>query len=316
MVKRSLALWREHERGWNTRLFFRTGALWMSRGPGSDSYAKQSIPILRDLGFGFEEMDGAALARRFPQIDPDGIEYALFEEEAGYLLARYGCQRVLAQFREAGGTYRQQMVRPGRFSGGRMRSIRLPDGGAFAADAHVFAGGPWLTRLFPGFDPPLVRPTRQEVHYFGAPPNRPELTEGGLPCWVEQGPDDLFYGIPGSNYRGFKIADDSRGPAFDPTSGERTPTLEGIEAARRYLEMRFPGMQGAPLLEARVCQYEQSADAHYIVDRHPEANDVWIAGGGSGHGYKLGPAFGEMLAAQVTGEREPEPFFALSRFAA
>lgn len=317
MVKRSFALWREHEERWSTQLFFRTGALWMSRGGDSDDFAKQSVPILRDLGFGYEEMDGAGLARRYPQINPEGIGYALFEEEAGYLLARYGCQRVMAAFREEGGTYRQQMVRPGAFTGGRMGSLSLSDGSSFEADALVFAGGPWLTDLFPGFDPPLVSPTRQEILYFGAPPNRPELTEGGLPCWVERGEGDLFYyGIPGSNYRGFKVADDSRGPAFEPTSGDRTPTLAGIETARRYMERRFPGMRGAPLLEARVCQYEQSPDAHYIVDRHPEAQDVWIAGGGSGHGYKLGPALGEMLAAQVTGEQEAEPFFSLARFSA
>ena len=260
MVKRSFALWKEHEQRWNAKLFFRTGALWMSRG-GSDGYAKQSIPILRDLGFAFEEMDGAALARRFPQINTDEIEYALFEEEAGYLLARYGCQRVLAQFREEGGTYRQQMVRPGPFSGGRMRSIRLPDGGVFEADAHVFAGGPWLAQLFPGFDPPLVSPTRQEILYFGAPPNRPELTEGGLPAWVEQGADDLFYyGIPGSNYRGFKIADDSRGPApFDPTFGRShpdarrdrgRPPLHG-EALPRNARRAAAGSAGLPVRAER-----------------------------------------------------------------
>ena len=81
------------------------------------------------------------------------------------------------------------------------------------------------------------------------------------------------------------------------------------------MEHRFPGLRGAPLIEARVCQYEQSADGELIVDTHPEADNVWIAGGGSGHGYKLGASLGEILAGQVLGEREKEPFFGLARLA-
>jgi glycine/D-amino acid oxidase-like deaminating enzyme len=159
-----------------------------------------------------------------------------------------------------------------------------------------------------------VSPTRQEILYFGTPPGRPDLTDAALPVWVETGAS-LFYGVPGSNYRGFKVADDSRGAPFDPTDGDRTPSAEAIRTGRTYMERRFPAMRGAPLVEARVCQYEQSADGHLIVDTHPEADNAWIAGGGSGHGYKLGPALGEMLAGQALGERAKEPFFGLARFA-
>ena len=170
-----------------------------------------------------------------------------------------------------------------------------------------------VTREIDAFDPALVTPTRQEILYFGTPSGRTDLTDAELPVWVETGAS-LFYGVPGSNYRGFKVADDSRGAQFDPTDGDRTPSPEGIQAARNYMEHRFPAMRGAPLVEARVCQYEQSADGHLIVDTHPEAANAWIAGGGSGHGYKLGPALVEMLAAQALGEREKEHSFSLTRF--
>ena len=172
------------------------------------------------------------------------------------------------------------------------------------ADLFVFAGGPWLAELFPGFDPPLVGPTRQEILYFGTPPGRTDLTDAELPVWVETGAS-LFYGVPGSNYRGFKVADDSRGAPFDPTNGDRTPSPEAIRTGRNYMERRFPAMRGAPLIEARVCQYEQSADGHLIVDTHPEAANAWIAGGGSGHGYKLGPgARGDAGRASARRARE------------
>ena len=313
MVVRALELWRENEARWSDRLLFPTGALWMSG--GDDDYARDAAPIFRDLGLDFDELDGPEVGRRFPQISPEGITYALHEKGAGYLLARRGCQRVLEAFAREGGTFRTAEAAPGAMRGGRMRELRVGGAERVEADLFVFAAGPWLPELFPGFDPPLVEPTRQEILYFGTPPGRTDLTEAELPVWVESG-ESLFYGIPGSNYRGFKVADDARGAPFDPTNGDRTPSAEAIRAGREYMERRFPAMRGAPLLEARVCQYEQSADGHLIVDTHPEADNAWLVGGGSGHGYKLGPSLGEMTAAQALGEREKEPFFSLSRFGA
>jgi glycine/D-amino acid oxidase-like deaminating enzyme len=134
-----------------------------------------------------------------------------------------------------------------------------------------------------------------------------------MPVWVDFG-EKLWYGIPGADWRGFKVADDTRGIKFDPTTGDRTVSTSGISSARKSLGKRFPAMKGAPLLESRVCQYENSPDGHYIIDRHPGAENTWIVGGGSGHGFKLGPALGEFVADRVIGKKEVDPFFALSRF--
>ena len=123
-----------------------------------------------------------------------------------------------------------------------------------------------------------------------------------------------MYGIPGNQWRGFKVADDTRGAPFDPTSGERVVSPEGLRAARDYLGFRFPALKDSPLLESRVCQYENSPDEHFIVDRHPRAASVWIVGGGSGHGFKHGPALGELVAGNLLGEKPTEPLFSLSRF--
>jgi sarcosine oxidase len=82
------------------------------------------------------------------------------------------------------------------------------------------------------------------------------------------------------------------------------------------LARRFPGLAAAPLVESRVCQYEQSPDGHFILDRHPLADNVWLAGGGSGHGFKMGPAVGEHVARLVLGAAEAEPTFSLRRLLA
>lgn len=110
------------------------------------------------------------------------------------------------------------------------------------------------------------------------------------------------------------MADDTPGPVLDPTTAERTVTPAALKAARDYLAFRFPDLKGAPLVETRVCQYENSPDGRYLLDRHPHAENVWLAGGGSGHGFKMGPALGERVAQMVLGKRGVEPFFGLERF--
>jgi glycine/D-amino acid oxidase-like deaminating enzyme len=123
-----------------------------------------------------------------------------------------------------------------------------------------------------------------------------------------------MYGIPGNQGRGFKLADDTRGPEFDPTTGERKISGEALQRTREYLAFRFPGMRDAPLTESRVCQYEQTPDSDFIVDRHPLAGNIWLLGGGSGHGFKHGPALGELVSKLVLEDGEPKNCWSLKRF--
>jgi glycine/D-amino acid oxidase-like deaminating enzyme len=315
-VARSLAVWKESERLWGTRLYHPAGVLWMCG--TDDAYVRASLPLLRDAGLAAAEIDPDEARRRWPQIDFEGIRHVFFEESAGYLMARRACRAVAAAVTAEGGEVVEAAVRPGEIRGGRMERIELSGGSSPAFDAVVFACGPWLGRLFPDVIGERVLPTRQEVFFFGPPAGDARFRDraagggGGMPVWAELG-ERFFYGIPGNDHRGFKVADDTRGEPFDPTSGDRTPTPAAIERARSYLARRFPALAGAPLLETRVCQYENSPDGHLLLDRHPEAANVWIAGGGSGHGFKLGPAVGEHVAALVLGEAEPRPGFALGR---
>ena len=310
MVARSFQIWKEVQERWKQSLYRPSGALWMFA--SGDSYVRSSLPHAREAGFRVDELSRQEARQRFPQIDFEGIRSVFFEQQAGYLLARRACRSVWEQFQAQGGEFRQELVRPPKVHNGRLDKIDLEGGQQLRADAFVFACGPWLGRLFPEGLKGAIRPTRQPVFYFGTPPGEPKYSEEHLPVWVEFGPR-VVYGIPGAEGRGFKWADDTRGSEFDPDQGERLVTLEEIRSARRHLARRFPGLAGAPLLESRVCQYENSPDGHFILDRHPQAENLWLAGGGSGHGFKLGPAVGEHLALRILGRAEPEPFFSLSR---
>jgi glycine/D-amino acid oxidase-like deaminating enzyme len=317
MAVESLRLWKAHEELVGRRLFHPTGALWMAG--KDDSYERAALPVLAAEGVAFERLEARAAAKHWPQISFEGVNWCLFEKDAGYLMARRACETVLDQFLKEGGEYRQAEVTPGEMARGRLTSVvqRGRDAsespGTLRADAYVFACGPWLGKLFPDLGP-MVRPSRQEVLFFGAPAGDARYNEDRLPVWIDNGAR-LYYGVPGNEWRGFKLADDTRGPDFDPTTGERVVTTAGVAAAREYLAMRFPGMRGAPLVESRVCQYENSPDQDFILDRHPAAENVWLVGGGSGHGFKHGPAMGKMVAEAVAGKAAPPREFRLGRFA-
>jgi sarcosine oxidase len=312
MAVRALTLWKEHERRWNRRLFHGIGVLWLVE--SDEQYEKAALPILRDANVRFEELTGPEVVRRWPQINCDRVRWAIHETDGGYLTARRACAAVLDGFLAEGGEYRQLAVETPAPRGGQLSSVTLSDGSRLAADLFVFACGPWLGSLFPDVIGDRIRATRQEVFFFGTPPGDQRFTETALPVWADHG-TTFMYGIPGNEWRGFKVADDTRGPVIDPTTESRVPRPEALKTARDYIGYRFPALKDAPLLEARVCQYEESPDEHFIIDRHPGAANAWIVGGGSGHGFKHGPAVGELVARLVLNEAAPDEQFRLTRFA-
>lgn len=315
LAARALSLWSKYERRWKRQFLHRSGVLWMASSR-DDSFERGSLPALHAARIKYQELSAEEMKKRWPQINFAGIEWGIFEPDCGYLEARASCQAVAEAFVAFGGEYRQAFVVRRREAAPyrSRRGIALSDGSYFTADVYVFAGGPWMGRLFPKTIRDLVRPTKQDVFFFGLPArNAVYFTDAHLPVWGDHH-DHFFYGIPGSDRRGFKIADDTRGPTFDPTDGERVIGPETLKRVREFVAFRFPALRNAPLLETRVCQYEQTPDSHFIIDRHPKNENVWLLGGGSGHGFKHGPAIGEMMAELVLKDREPLAVWRLERF--
>lgn len=312
LATRALQLWREHDARWQTRFFRQTGALWLFG--RDDSFGRASAEALAAHDLPHEWLSPADLAIRYPQISNDGVHAALFEPEAGYLLARRACEHVAQRVEAEGGLLRTGAVARPVDADGPLTRVALNDGNSLEADAFVFACGPWMGDLFPGVLGSLIQSTRQEVYYFGTEAGDRGHGETQLPVWLDMG-ERIYYGIPGNANRGFKLADDTSGEPFDPTTGSREITEEGVRAARAFMARRFPALAGAPFLGGEVCQYESSPDSHFIVDRHPRSPNVWLIGGGSGHGFKMGPALGEIVAAAVMGTKEPASGWSLARFA-
>lgn len=307
MAARAFALWREAERQWQRQVLYRTGSLWLCA--DDDGYVQRSIAPMRAAGLTLERLSPADAERRFPQIRVRDARAVYVEPEAGFLTARVACELVREAFVREGGTYRDGWARPGAVAGKRLTSVVLADGTRIDADRIVFACGPWMSQVFPEAVGRRIVATRQEVFWFGTPPGDRRYDPTSLPVWVHLG-DRITYGVPNHDRRGIKIADDSAGAEVHPTTMDRVPTAAGLARARAILAERFPALRGAPVVESRVCQYEASTDGNFLIDRHPGLDNVWLVGGGSGHGFKMGPALGEHVAQLVTEKATVNPLFA------
>jgi monomeric sarcosine oxidase len=310
MAARALQLWKEHEKLWHCQFFHPTGVLWLAA--ADDQFERGSLPMLREAGIPYVELSAQEIGQRWPQISLEGVRWGIYEPESGFLKARTACQTVLEGFLREGGEYKQASVVAQGLEDGKLQKLPLSDVSKIVADRYVFACGPWLGKLFPKAIGDFIRPTKQDIFFFGTPLGDDRFSERNMPVWADHR-DRFMYGIPGNEGRGFKIADDTRGADFDPTTGERVVDAEGLKAIRDYLGFRFPALKDAPLLESRVCQYENTPDDHFLVDRHPASENMWLIGGGSGHGFKHGPALGEMVAELIMEDKDPDALFRLAR---
>jgi sarcosine oxidase len=311
-AQRSLLHWQklfaEFDQRQSTSLFQKTGVLWLAR--EHDPYCESVLTTLQRLHANCEKLDHNQLVQRFPQLKPGPITWGILEPDSGVLMARRAVQAVAAKAKASGVDYLPEAIVSPPASGGRLETIKTTSGKEISADRFVFTCGPWLPKLFPDLLGQLIHVTRQEVFFFGVPPGDDLFKSGTLPAWIDF--NDLVYGIPNLDGRGFKIAIDAHGPDFDPDTGERVVTESGLSAARAYLAQRIPRLANAPVTETRVCQYENTSNGDFLIDRHPSFENVWLVGGGSGHGFKHGPAVGEYAAQMMSGRGTPEPRFSLS----
>jgi monomeric sarcosine oxidase len=305
---RSLAEWKALGTRLQRTFFHQTGMLWMTG--AEDGYAQNTLQTLARVGVVHERLTMPELEEKFPQISTTGIEWAVWEPDSGVLMARRSIQALVAESERLGLVYRTVAIAPPAATHGKLGSILTQSGESIAGGQFVFACGAWLPKLFPDLLGRRIFPTRQEIFFFAPPPGDNAFTYPAMPAWYHH--PALVYGIPDLEYRGFKVAVDKHGPAIDPDSTSRAPSADAIALARDYIATRFPKMKDAPLCESRVCQYENTSNGDFVIDRHPQFDDVLIAGGGSGHGFKHGPAVGDYISRLLTTSLTPEPRFALA----
>jgi glycine/D-amino acid oxidase-like deaminating enzyme len=298
-ARRATELWRELGEG----VLVESGVAWFAR--REDGWEADSERVLRAAGIPVERMSPEEGARLFPSVAVDDLAFVLHEPEAGVLRAADGVRALVRRAREAGARLVVGEARPDaervRMAAGDAATAGEAAAPTLEADAVIWACGAWLGRLFPELV--ATRVTFQQLVLFEAPP------EWNGPGWVDF--DAAFYGHARVEGIGFKVGPDMDGVEVDPDTRPLEATAEGIAIAREYLAHRFPSLADAPVASAPGCHYGLTPDGQFVFARHPEHKYVWLFGGGSGHGYKHGPALAEHVAAVLAGTAEPEPRFAL-----
>ncbi len=285
LARRARTLWLELQESTGIRIWEQVGVAWFAR--RDDGFEARSRDTLARLGIAHEWLDPGVATHLYPSLGTDGLHRVLFEPEAGVLHARRATQLL---------------VEDADRHGVRVDPRRASPADPPRADLVIWACGAWLPALFP--EQVELQISRREVFFLGGGP-----AWRGTPGFCEY--DAPFYGHGDVGGLGVKIAPDGPGEEVEPDSLERVPSDSLRREAHRYAATRFPALADAPVIGARVCQYSLTADTHFVVGRHPGHPSWWLVGGGSGHGFKHGPALGEYVADCVEGAREPEPFHAL-----
>ena len=309
LALRSLEMWHQYQADLSEPLFFESGVLWLFQ--HDDAFVVDSLAQLEDLGHPVERLSPAQAENRFGDICFDGIRSVYYEPTGGYLAARQSCQQVVRSFLDCGGTLIREFAVAPETSKTRLPALQLLEGSFLEADRFVFACGPWLPALFPDLLSRFFTITRQEVFFFGAPPGL-QRVPSQYPVVLGLG-EHRLYSVPASALHDFKIGDDTRGDAFDPTTSDRMPSPHILERIRAWMDSRFPAMRGASVTGSRVCQYSQTKDGGFVAGVHPGLKNVWLLGGGSGHGFKMGPAIGELVSRSILEDTPIPPEMALSR---
>ena len=286
----------EHSRQLGLRLFFDTGDLILR--PTWESFTTNARNTWDRVGTRYEVLTPDEVRYRWPQINVEGMEACLVEPDAGVVRARRACEAVAMVFEARGGRIRIAQAATGDRAANRLADLALTPGDRLSAGAFVFACGPWLPKVLPDVMTNKLRTPLGHVYYYGTPPGDTRWLYPNMPSWNVPGVTG-WPGLPPDN-RGFRVRVGGR-PPQDPDLSDRWIDASFFDRPRQVLRERFPELADTPLMETRACHYESSTDRDFIVDRHPELENVWIAGGGSAEGFKFGPVIGEYIAQRVLG---------------
>ncbi len=310
LARRSLHLWTEFFNKENHPDYFRrTGVLWMAE--VGESGVREAKRIFERLNIAHELLDSKAIAKLYPQFHVAPQTVALFEPEAGALLAQRSIDAVVSAAIRRGVAYERVEVKAPLLDRPRLAAIETTGGRGIEADHFVFACGSWLPKLFGVLDT-VIRPTRQDLFFFAVPDSADGIREGALPIWIDQTDPKIAYGFPDLG-SGLKLGFHRLGSPFDPDMPRPNTTERGrIEEATAYLAQRLPSMRDAQLKATHVCHYENTPNGDLLIDLHPGTQNVWLVGGGSGHGFKHAPAVANYVTGLIAGEKTREVRFSLA----
>ena len=291
-ARESRLRWLEMQAETGQNLMYECGALILAT-EGHSDWEDATAATFDKVGVPYYKFDKADIAARFPQFRVPEIKYALYEPEAGMLMAHRCVITGIDLFKKSGG-----IVKRGHVTTDASEKPLL-DGKSLEADVIVISTGAWMSEMFPKTIKPISSIIGLPVFYTSTPNGSDAFDKEKMPCWIDHGQNS--FGIPSSEGSGIKamIAIPEK---IDLDNDERLIRREALARTQSYIKHRFPLLEGEKVVDSKFNQIIMTPDTHFVVDWHPEHQNVLFAGGCSGHLFKHGPIFGEFVSGVAMGD--------------
>ena len=279
--------WLELQAESGQNLMYECGALTLATN-GHCDWEDATPDTFDRVGVPFYRFTPDEVRARFPQFKIDDISYALFEPEAGLLMAHRCVLAILELFRKEGGKVERGVVTTDASERPHL------DGRPLEADVVIMATGAWMAEMFPRTIKPISTIVGLNVLYTSTPDGSAQFDMANMPCWIDHGQGS--FGIPSSEGSGVKAAVVIPNTPIDINNDERIIERQSLNRTRQYIRHRLPGLVGERVVDSKFNQVILTPDTHFVVDWHPEHDNLLFAGGCSGHLFKHGPVFGDFVA--------------------
>jgi glycine/D-amino acid oxidase-like deaminating enzyme len=303
LAARAIEGWRAWNALWGEDVYRETGILLLTHGSWDETgFERRSYELLRSRGVPVERLDGAEIASRFPALRGSPYRDGYLNPRGGWVASAKAVALLAAEASAAGvEIVRGRIARVERGADGP--ALRLDSDEIVRADAVVVAAGAWTPWLVPetrGF----LRATGQPVVHF-APADPTPFDGSRCPVWCGGIADTGWYGFPVGPTGTVKIG--HHGPGRPFVAGDRLAVTEAErERTERFVRTSLPALAGSPVVTTRLCLYCDSPDGDFLIAPVPGPPGLFVAAGGSGHGFKFAPVLGPVVADVVEGKPSVE----------
>lgn len=312
LIRRAFERWYDLEQRSGAKLLSECGCLTI--GTAASEVRRGVLASAAQHHLAVERFEAAELRKRFSAFH-FGDEYGgVLEQEAGFLYVEECVKAHIESAVRLGAELRfNEPVQSWKAAGSGVEVATDRD--RYVADRLIITAGPWAGQLLGHFGGKLTV-MRQAPHWFKTKNDR-HFRRDQFPLYIADVPEGFFYGFPVIDSFGHKVARHYGAkelPSVDPINRETGP--EDERPIRQFLNQHLPEAAG-PVTRAQTCIYTLTPDRHFILDRHPEHEQVAVAAGFSGHGFKFTPVVGEIMADLAMNGRTDQPIemFRIDRFA-
>ena len=297
---------------WNQRLerpvFHKTGLLMLmqkDQQAPEQTFERESVAKLAASGIRPCWLTSPDIQTHYPAVNADYFPHAHYNAQAGYVESGAAIALLAAYAKKQGVRIReQQTALKLEATQGLLTKVYTREGDTYSAGQTIVAAGAHTPWLVPGLKP-YMKATGHPVFHFRPIDTRSFKSEK-LPVFTADISNTGWYGFPYHPAEGVvKIARHTDGLPLHPDQDDRRVTDSEVKQCRQFLAKALPTLANAPLVHTRRCLYTDTLDGHFWIDQHPEISGLSVASGGSGHGMKMGPVLGPLIADMAEGAAHP-----------